>query len=109
MVLRAIPGGRAAIYNDFLKGRATNRDRSQLAASVPTISEHLLGQSSGVYRVRVDAELKDGYSDAAEAVIIAPQGGVVPNTGPWHGPAGLRFADAMIMGRCNRNPMPWHQ
>jgi len=36
--------------------------------------------------LRVDAELKDGYSDAAEAVIIAPQAAVVPNTGPWHGP-----------------------
>ena len=41
---------------------------------MPAISEYLLDESSGVYRVRVDVELTNGFSDAAEAVIIAPQG-----------------------------------
>ena len=74
-VLRAIPGGSRSDVQRVLRGRATSKDRARLAESVPAISEHLLSESSGVYRVRVDVELTDGYSDAAEAVIIAPQGG----------------------------------
>jgi general secretion pathway protein K len=74
-VLRAIPGGSRNDVQRLLRARVTSQDRSKLAESVPAISEHLLSESSGVYRVRVDVELTDSYSDAAEAVIIAPQGG----------------------------------
>jgi general secretion pathway protein K len=73
-VLRAIPGAGRREVQQLLRARATSRDRGRLAELVPTIADHLLGEGSGVYRVRVDVTLADGYSDAAEAIIIAPQG-----------------------------------
>jgi general secretion pathway protein K len=73
-VLRAIPGVGSREVQQILRSRGATQDRARLAQSVPAISDHLLTQGSGVYRVRVDVTLTDGYTDAAEAVIIAPQG-----------------------------------
>lgn len=84
-VLRAIPGANRRDVQQLLRLRATSQDRARLAELAPTISEQLLDQSSGVYRLRVDVELTDGYSDAAEAVVIAPQndGGSDYKTVAW--------------------------
>ena len=74
-VIRAIPGARARDFQQILRAKTAGRDRSSLIASMPTLSEFLLDQPSGVYRVGVQVKLTDGFSDAVEAVIVAPQQG----------------------------------
>jgi general secretion pathway protein K len=74
-VLRAIPGANRRDVQQLMRARVKDLDRSRLTELVPTISERLLTQASGVYRVRVDVALPDGYTDAVEAVIVGSQGG----------------------------------
>lgn len=74
-VIRAIPGSRARDLQQILRARSSGRDRSTLIASMPTLSEYLLDQPSGVYRIGVQVKLTNGFSDAVEAVIVAPQQG----------------------------------
>jgi general secretion pathway protein K len=73
MVLRAIPGVGRRELQRIQQAKRTHRDRSRLLQQLaPEVAEHLLDESSGVYRVRVEARLPNGFSDGAEAVIIAP-------------------------------------
>jgi hypothetical protein len=74
-VIRAIPGARARDFQQILRARNSGRDRATLVAAMPTISEFLLDEPSGVYRVGVNVTLTNGHSDAVEAVIVAPQQG----------------------------------
>ena len=74
-VIRAIPGSRARDFQQILRARTSGRDRATLVAAMPTISEFLLDQPSGVYRVGVKVRLTNGHTDAVEAVIVAPQQG----------------------------------
>jgi general secretion pathway protein K len=72
-VIRAIPGSRQRDFEQILKARSSGQNRADLIASLPTLSEFLLEEPSGVYRVGVSVKLTDGYRDAVEAVIVAPQ------------------------------------
>jgi len=74
-VIRAIPGSRPRDLQQILRARSSGRDRSTLIASMPTLAEFLLDQPSEVYRVGVRVKLTNGFSDAVEAVIVAPQQG----------------------------------
>lgn len=73
-VLRAIPGAMRRDIQQLMRGRTAGRTREQLMGLVPTLSEFLSDQPSGVFRVRVDVDLTNGFTEAAEAVIIEPQG-----------------------------------
>ena len=61
-VLRAIPGASARDVQQMTRARGRGRTREELTALVPTLSESLLTESSGVYRVRVDAQLTNGFT-----------------------------------------------
>jgi general secretion pathway protein K len=74
-VVRAIPGSRTRDLQQILRARASGRDRSSLIAAMPTISEFFRDQPSGVFRVGVEVKLTNGFSDAVETVIVAPQQG----------------------------------
>lgn len=74
-VLRAIPGSRPNDLKQILRAKTGGRDRSQLIAAMPALADYFLDQASGVYRVGVEVKLTNGFSDAVEAVIIAPQQG----------------------------------
>jgi general secretion pathway protein K len=74
-VLRAIPGAGRREIQRLQQARRGGQSRARLAELLPEISGFFLSESSGIYRVRVDVTLTQGYSDSAEAVIIAPQGG----------------------------------
>ncbi len=72
-VLRAIPGMSREQLQQVQQARRAGQDRAKIAERIPEAAEFLLDKSSGVFRVNVEVKLKDGYADAAEAVIIAPQ------------------------------------
>ena len=72
-VLRAIPGAGRRELQRLQQARRAGQARARLAELLPEISAYLLDQSSGVFRVRVDVDLTNGFSESAEAVIIAPQ------------------------------------
>jgi general secretion pathway protein K len=74
-VIRAIPGSRKRDFEQILRAKRSGRGREQIIASIPTLSEFLLAEPSGVYRVGVKVKLTDGFSDAVEAVIAAPKQG----------------------------------
>ena len=84
-VLRAIPGASARDVQQMTRARGRGRTREELTALVPTLSESLLTESSGVYRVRVDAQLTNGFTDSAEAVITEPasEGSDIYKTVAW--------------------------
>jgi type II secretory pathway component PulK len=84
-VLRAIPGAGARDVQQVIRARGKGQTREDLAALVPTISQFLLTQGSGVYRVRVDAQLINGFTDSAEAVITesARGGSEIYKTVAW--------------------------
>ncbi len=73
-VLRAIPGvGRRDMQQLMQLRRKGGQNRKRIIALMPNISQYLLEENSGVYRVGVQVQLTNGFSDAVEAVIIAPQ------------------------------------
>jgi general secretion pathway protein K len=88
-VLRAIPGiGRSAIQL-ILQARRQGLDREQIVALVGEASQFLSTEESSVYRVGVEVRLPGGFTDAVEAVIVAPQtrDGSVYRVAAWTRPA----------------------
>jgi hypothetical protein len=71
-VLRAIPYIGDSDLDRIMKARRDGADRREIIDQVPDAEEFLLAESSGVYRVTVQARLSNGYSEAVEAVIISP-------------------------------------
>jgi general secretion pathway protein K len=72
-VLRAIPGAGRREVQQLTRARTSGRTRAQLIELMPEIADYLLEQTTEVYRVRVDVALTNGFREAIEAVIIAPQ------------------------------------
>jgi general secretion pathway protein K len=72
-VLMAIPGSGKPAVQHILGARKAGRDRDYISTLVPEMTDFLSDKPSGVYRVQVRAKLKNGYADAAEAVIFASQ------------------------------------
>jgi general secretion pathway protein K len=72
-VLRAIPGiGRAAVQL-ILQARQQGLDRERIVNLVQPGSPFLSTTESSVYRVGVQVQLADGFTDAVEAVIVATE------------------------------------
>lgn len=74
-VLRAIPGATRRDVLQVLRAKKARLERSRILQSAQAIAGYLLEKPSGVYRVRVEVRLVNGFSSAAEAVITAPQQG----------------------------------
>jgi general secretion pathway protein K len=72
VALRAIPYLSDSDLDRIMKARRDGADRREIIDQVPDAEEFLLAESSGVYRVTVQARLSNGYSEAVEAVIISP-------------------------------------
>lgn len=73
-VLRAIPGATRNDVLQVLRARRSGLDRARILERVQTISSFLLDESSGVYRVGVEARLANGFSENLEAIISSPPG-----------------------------------
>jgi len=71
--LLAIPGSGKNVVQRILSARKAGEDRARMAEMFPELAEFLMDKTSGIYRVQVRVKLKNGYADAAEAVIFAPQ------------------------------------
>lgn len=72
-VLRAVPGFGNDAVRLILLSRRQGLDRDAIGALLEQGAEFLSTDDSSVYRVGVEVQLSDGFTDAAESVIIAPQ------------------------------------
>jgi type II secretory pathway component PulK len=73
--LQAIPGFDSDSVKLILTSRRQGLDRDAIKALLQQGAEFLSTGDSSVYRVGVQVQLTDGFTDAAESVIIAPQRG----------------------------------
>jgi len=75
-VLLAVPGLGRGDVERLLGARDRVRDRDALLGMLSAPNTFLQSQASGVYRVRVQAELANGFASAVEAVLVAPPEGI---------------------------------
>lgn len=74
-VLRAIPGFGRNDLRALMRARGSDESRELIAAALPVFAEYFLVEPTGVFRVKVEAGLTNGFSDTVESVIAAPQEG----------------------------------
>jgi general secretion pathway protein K len=70
-ILLALPEATEADIRKLMQARREGKSREQLSQLLPNGSEYLLPQPSGVYRVLTEARLSNGFSAAAEAIVMA--------------------------------------
>lgn len=76
-VLNAVPGLSKPDVDRLLTRRVKERDRGALLATLSVSNDFLQSETSGVYSVTIRTALNDGYTDAVQAVLIAPAQGTV--------------------------------
>jgi general secretion pathway protein K len=94
-VLLAIPGMNRGLVQTILRARRQGLGRLQIAALVGQASEFLSTADSTVYRVGVQVRLRNGFTDAVEAVIVAqPEDGSGYRVAAWSRSAAAESRDA---------------
>lgn len=74
-VLRAIPNIQRSEIDGLLGARRNGATREQVSALIARHAQYFTSAASGAYRVGAQARLDNGFTEAVEAVIVAPQSG----------------------------------